>query len=129
MIVNDFEYAGLNISLFDIASFISENNLSKNEKEYFLSQFENINKKDVQTMINFENILWYYWASYMYKLTNKQIFNIIKSEDLDRIVFLGDVTDVRYAINQQVGIEVKNIIRKLAKNFNKDIYFVCGGYN
>ena len=80
LIVLDFEYAGLNISLFDIASFISENNLSNDEKEYFLSQFKNINKKDVQTMINFENILWYYWASYMYKLTNKQIFNIIKEE-------------------------------------------------
>ena len=80
LIVLDFEYAGLNIFLFDIASFISENNLSKNDKEYFLSQFENINKKDVQIMINFENILWYYWASYMYKLTNKQIFNIIKEE-------------------------------------------------
>ena len=80
LIVLDFEYAGLNISLFDIASFISENNLSNDEKEYFLSQFKNINKKDVQTMINCENILWYYWASYMYKLTNKQIFNIIKEE-------------------------------------------------
>ena len=31
LIVLDFEYAGLNISLFDIASFISENNLSKND--------------------------------------------------------------------------------------------------
>ena len=69
------------------------------------------------------------WLESQLSFFEKQIFNIIKSEDLNRIVFLGDVTDVRYAINQQVGIEVKNIIRKLAKNFNKDIYFVCGNHD
>ena len=69
------------------------------------------------------------WLESQLSFFEFQIFNIIKSEDLDRIVFLGDVTDVRYAINQQVGIEVKNIIRKLAKNFNKDIYFVCGNHD
>ena len=68
------------MGLADVQTGKFEVNLSKIEKEYFLSRFENINKKDVQTMINFENILWYYWASYMYKLTNKQIFNIIKEE-------------------------------------------------
>ena len=41
LIVLDFEYAGLNISLFDIASFISENNLSNDEKEYFNNNIKN----------------------------------------------------------------------------------------
>ena len=52
------------------------------------------------------------WLESQIKFFEEQIFNIIKNENLDRIVFLGDVTDIRYSINQQIGIEVKNIIRK-----------------
>lgn len=69
------------------------------------------------------------WLESQIDFFEKQIFKIIDSENLDRIVFLGDVTDVRYGINQQVGIEVKNVIRKLAKKFKKDIYFVCGNHD
>lgn len=69
------------------------------------------------------------WLESQIDFFEKQIFKIIDSENLDRIIFLGDVTDVRYGINQQVGIEVKNIIRKLAKKFKKDIYFVCGNHD
>lgn len=69
------------------------------------------------------------WLESQIEFFEKQIFDIVKKENLDRIIFLGDVTDVRYGINQQVGIEVKNIIRKLAKLFNKDIYFVCGNHD
>lgn len=69
------------------------------------------------------------WLESQIDFFEQQIFKIIDSENLDRIVFLGDVTDVRYGINQQVGIEVKNIIRKLAKKFKKDIYFVCGNHD
>lgn len=69
------------------------------------------------------------WLESQIDFFEKQIFKIIDSENLDRIIFLGDVTDVRYGINQQVGIEVKNVIRKLAKKFKKDIYFVCGNHD
>ena len=70
-----------------------------------------------------------YWLESQINFFENQIFKIIDSENLDRIIFLGDITDVRYGINQQVGIELKNIIRKLAKKFKKDIYFVCGNHD
>lgn len=83
MFLLDFEYAGNNIELFDIASFLSENNIkSEEKKDYFISLFENINKKDVISMINFENILWYYWAKYLYKVTSRKIFQQIAEEKL-----------------------------------------------
>lgn len=69
------------------------------------------------------------WLESQMNFFEKQIFNIVQKENLDRIVFLGDLTDVRYAINQQIGIEVKNVIRKLANIFKKDIYFVCGNHD
>lgn len=70
-----------------------------------------------------------YWLESQINFFENQIFKIIDSENLDRIIFLGDITDVRYGINQQVGIELKNVIRKLAKKFKKDIYFVCGNHD
>lgn len=81
----DFEYAGNNIALFDICSFVSENEIDNDAKEYFLSLFQNINKKDVELMISLENILWYYWAKYLYKETNRQIFLTIAEDKLAKI--------------------------------------------
>lgn len=81
----DFEYAGNNIELFDIASFISENNIEDIELiDYFISQF-NVEKKDVMTMIDFANILWYYWAQYNFTLTKKSIFKEIAIDKLNHI--------------------------------------------
>ena len=81
----DFEYAGNNIELFDIASFISENNIEDIELiDYFISQF-NVDKKDVITMIDFANILWYYWAQYNFTLTKKSIFKEIAIDKLNHI--------------------------------------------
>jgi len=57
------------------------------------------------------------WLEAQISFFKKMIFDIIEKEELDRIVFLGDLFDIRYAINQQIGIEVKNIIRELANRF------------
>ncbi len=81
----DFEYAGNNIELFDIASFLSENNIDNNELfDYFISQF-NATKKEVITMIQFQNILWYYWAEYNFLVTKKTIFKKIAIEKKNRL--------------------------------------------
>ena len=48
---------------------------------------------------------------------------------IDRIIFLGDVFDIRYAINQQVGIEVKKLVRQLAKEFSGEIIFIAGNHD
>lgn len=82
----DFEYAGNNIAIFDIASFISENNINDNQLiDYFLSFFPNVNKKDLNIMIQFENLLWFYWAKFQYQRTKREIFNLIAKEKLSNI--------------------------------------------
>lgn len=73
-----------------------------------------------------------FWLDTQIDLFEKQIFEIIENNpDLDRIVFLGDLFDIRYSINQQIGIEVKNIIRKLADKFQwpKQIFFLAGNHD
>ena len=73
-----------------------------------------------------------FWLDTQIDLFEKQIFDIVeKNPDLDRIVFLGDLFDIRYSINQQIGIEVKNIIRKLADKFQwpKEIFFLAGNHD
>ena len=73
-----------------------------------------------------------YWLDVQVEFFEKQIFKIIDDNpDLHRIVFLGDLFDIRYSINQQVGIEVKNIIRKLAEKFQYpyEIIFVAGNHD
>lgn len=71
------------------------------------------------------------WLDIHKQLFEKFIFNIVKKNlnNLDRIVFLGDLTDIRYAINQQIGIELKDLIRQLCELFNKDIIFVAGNHD
>ena len=54
------------------------------------------------------------WLKKQCELLNTQVTKIIKEDNIERIVFLGDVFDVRYSINQQVASEVKECIRNLA---------------
>lgn len=81
----DFEFSGNNIELFDIASFLSENDLDNETKLTFLSYFPQYQKKDILVMIMFEDILWYYWGMYLYKITNKAIYLDIAKEKKSRI--------------------------------------------
>lgn len=69
------------------------------------------------------------WLEYQLEYIRKQLFEIIDTQHIDRIVFLGDLFDVRYSINQQIGIEVKNLIRELSKRFKGDIFFIAGNHD
>lgn len=81
----DYEYAGKNIALFDLASFISENNIDNKEKiKYFLSLFD-ANIEEFNLMVNFLDVLWYYWARCYYIKRNEDIFTLIAEEKLKRI--------------------------------------------
>lgn len=82
VVVIDWEYAGMNSPYFDIASFISENNLDEHQKELFLqsyfgSKLNNLKRKKVNTFVNFNDILWYYWALMMHKNTENAFFLMI----------------------------------------------------
>ena len=40
----------------------------------------------------------------------------------ERVIILGDLFDIRYSVNTQVGCEVKNVIRELLKK-HKNVDF------
>ena len=77
----DYEFAGMNIALFDIASFISENNIEDKKKialflEHYGYDLDNID--DLENMIMFTNLFWYYWANERYISTKEKIYLKIK---------------------------------------------------
>lgn len=86
----DWEYGANNNPYFDLASFISENNLNPNQEELFLktyfgSKLTNLNKKRISLFIEFLDILYYYWGLYLYKNRGLEIYKIIYKEKLERI--------------------------------------------
>ena len=86
----DWEYASMNIPLFDLASFISENNLNNEQASLFLNKFYGAKLsqtiiKRLDIVIRFQDILFYYWALYNFKRRHDEIFKIIGDEKLARI--------------------------------------------
>ncbi|NLC54605.1 MAG: phosphotransferase [Erysipelothrix sp.] len=78
----DFEYAGNNDPLFDIMSFLTENDLSKEERIEFLNEMFplGIDKKTeaILTMYrDVNNLLWYLWAMMMDEFRNEAIYREI----------------------------------------------------
>lgn len=68
------------------------------------------------------------WLDMQLDFFYKQVIPTIKSDNFDNIIFLGDVFDIRYSINQLVGICVKELFRELA-NISKEIYIVAGNHD
>ena len=67
------------------------------------------------------------WLEQQINFVNNQIFPLLESENLDRCVFLGDLTDIRYSINQQVGIELKKLFREMLTKFPNITFYICAG--
>jgi len=63
------------------------------------------------------------WLESQLKFFREQIFPALETKDVSRCILLGDVFDIRYSINQQIGIEVKKLFREMLNKF-KDIEFV-----
>ncbi len=86
----DWEYAGMNNALFDVASFISENNLNDEQKEYFLkivygAKLNNLLTKRINLVTKFQDILFYYRALYSFKLNHRDIYKKIADEKFNKI--------------------------------------------
>lgn len=74
------------------------------------------------------------WLEIQIKFFNEQIIKLVETEYFDRVIFLGDLTDIRWSINQQVGCELKKAVRKLSKalkqtNPNGKIIFIAGNHD
>ena len=67
------------------------------------------------------------WLEQQLNFINNQVFPIIENENIDRCIFLGDLTDIRYSINQQVGIELKKLFRTMLNNYPNITFIICAG--
>ncbi|MEA5061184.1 MAG: phosphotransferase [Erysipelotrichaceae bacterium] len=90
LVIIDWEYAGMNHPYFDLASFISENDLSDEQtrlflSSYFGSKFNNLRTKKVNVFIAFNDILWYYWSLMMKDQTEKEVYEQIAILKKNRI--------------------------------------------
>ena len=68
------------------------------------------------------------WLELQLEFFEKQVIPEIESGDYDNVVFLGDVFDIRYSINEQVGIEVKDLFRKLS-HVSREVIVVAGNHD
>lgn len=87
----DYEYVGNNLPVFDLISFISENNITDSELiSIFLNRYYDNNipdnfKKMAEDFTKLLDLLWYYWASLMYKKTGDEVFVAIFEQKLHRL--------------------------------------------
>ena len=75
----DYEYAGDNDPFFDVMSFITENELSEDEKlDFMLSYFGRPWTKEESQKLraygDFHNLLWCTWAIMMYESRHDEIY-------------------------------------------------------
>lgn len=68
------------------------------------------------------------WLTQQLRFVNEEI--IPRIDDHDRVIFLGDLFDVRYSTNTQVGCEVKKLIRDMVSSHkNIDFYIIAGNHD
>lgn len=68
-----------------------------------------------------------YWLESQLNFFHEQIFPTLETKNIDRCIFLGDLTDIRYSINQQIGIEVKNLFREMLDKFKTVQFYLLAG--
>lgn len=67
------------------------------------------------------------WLESQLEFFDKQIFDIIENKNIERVIFLGDLSDIRYSTNQQVGIELQNKIREMLLKFPNVMFYTTAG--
>ncbi len=80
----DYEYAANNDPLFDVISFLGENQIFNFQlrdrfyKAYF--QQSEVPYEELEIMERFQNVLWCYWAMMMFELHNEKIYKDIAQD-------------------------------------------------
>jgi len=70
------------------------------------------------------------WLENQLKFFNTQFTDILDNKNINRIVFMGDLFDIRYSINQQIGLEAKKLFRKFSNKYpNKEFWFIAGNHD
>lgn len=83
----DYEYCMINDYLFDISSFINESLTKKDDIKLWLKQFNLSKNKKIIIFWwwQYQNIIWFYWANYLYEKTNKIIYLQILNEKYQKL--------------------------------------------
>lgn len=87
----DFEYAGYDDPFFDIASFISENNIDDTQIiSYFLTSYLEYQPthetyQKLEAFLQFNDLLWLYWANMMFELYHEDIYQDIAKEKAEHL--------------------------------------------
>ena len=82
----DYEYAGNNDPLFDVMSFISENQIDDPvlRERFYAVYFDEINdsiRTQLESWENFHNYLWCHWAMMMWESRHEEVYrNIAKDK-------------------------------------------------
>lgn len=70
------------------------------------------------------------WLETQIKFFDTQFIEALNTKQIDRVVFLGDLFDIRYSVNQQIGIEVKKLITKIVTSYpDIEFYFIAGNHD
>lgn len=70
------------------------------------------------------------WLDYQVRFFKEQVVPVIRENNIDNIIFLGDLFDIRYSMNQQIGIEVRKLIIALVDTFkDKQFIFIAGNHD
>ena len=67
------------------------------------------------------------WLESQLEFFDKQIFETIQNKEIKRVIFLGDIYDIRYSVNQQVGIELQKKVRQMLTQFPDVHFFMIAG--
>lgn len=83
----DYEYAADNDPLFDVMSFLSENEILDPvlRERFYQVYFDKITpqiRKELDLWENFHNYLWCYWAMMMYESRNEEVYRKIAQDKL-----------------------------------------------
>ncbi len=78
MYLIDWEYAGNNDPLFDVGSFLTENNIYDTKwKDVFLKAYfedEKIPYQEIEIWNNYQNLMFLGWSNLFYEKTKKQVY-------------------------------------------------------
>ncbi len=70
------------------------------------------------------------WLEFMLEYLTKDIRNLIIERSPNKVIFLGDLFDIRYSTNTLIGIKVKDAFRNLLKEFsNIDFHILAGNHD
>lgn len=91
----DYEFSGLNNEMFDLASLMSENGITREKEQeailkgYYGKRYDALLLSKCHKFMRYENYLWFYWAEFRYKETNDKVFKNIANDKRKALLING----------------------------------------